>query len=79
MVELWQIDEGIEDAERFFGLVGEVLPGATHLFVEASTAAGDVEACYGRLDFMLAITLIQKRRIDSNPCIFNYTLLNLQV
>lgn len=48
MVELWQIDEGIADAGRFFGLVGEVLPGATHLFVEASTPAEGVEACYRR-------------------------------
>ena len=47
-IGFWEIDEGIEDAERFFGLIGQLLPGATHLFVEASTVAEDVEACYGR-------------------------------
>lgn len=48
MADFWDIDEGIEDPERFFRLVPRLLPQATHLFVEGATVAGDVQACYSR-------------------------------
>ena len=48
MTELWDIDEGIADLERFFKLVPDLLPEATHLFIEGSSVAGDVETLYAR-------------------------------
>jgi hypothetical protein len=39
MAEFWDIDQGIEDPERFFELVGDIFPEATHLFVEGSSVA----------------------------------------
>lgn len=48
MADFWDIEEGIEDPERFFLLLSGLLPQATHLFVEGATIAPDVEACYSR-------------------------------
>jgi hypothetical protein len=40
---------GIADPECFFSLVPEVLPDATHLFVEGGSISPDVAACYERV------------------------------
>lgn len=48
MAQFWDIDEGIEDPVRFFELLSELFPQATHLFVEGSSVDKDVEACYAR-------------------------------
>lgn len=48
MAEFWDIDQGIEDPEDFFELVGDIFPEATQFFAEGSSVAEDVQACYER-------------------------------
>ena len=46
----WDVSEGIRDPERFFALVPSLFPEAMHLFVEGSSIAPDVRACYARFE-----------------------------
>ena len=42
----WDIDEGITDAERFFGILPTVFPQATLFFAEGTSIAKDIRRCY---------------------------------
>ena len=46
-IDVWDI-EGICDPERFFGLVGALVPDATHLYVEGTSIAATAQAVFQR-------------------------------
>ena len=46
--QLWWIDEGISDPERFFALLPTLLPNATHLFIEGTSVTRRAAECYRR-------------------------------
>ena len=46
--EFWGIDEGVTDPARFFAMLPDTFPEATHIFIEGGSIASDVAACYAR-------------------------------